>query len=113
MPSFRASLGILNARPGVPPEAVLETARAAVAAVRVIEDAFVEVEPLIRGDGVPRVVVRFLEPVGSDADEDARAWQAAAAMAAGVRAVAEAVGLRVYRRAGGRWLPLTAPEPGW
>ncbi|MEA4945510.1 MAG: hypothetical protein VB080_13870 [Propionicimonas sp.] len=112
MPSFRASLGIVDARPGVPPEAVLDTARAALAAVRQVEDAFVDVEPLLRGDGIPRVVVRFLEPTGNDAEEDARAWQAAMVMAAGVEAVAETVGLRVYRRAGGRWLPLTDPGLG-
>lgn len=113
MPSFRASLGILDARPGVAPESVLETARAAVAALRVVEDAFVDVEPLLHGDGIPRVVVRFLEPAGNDADEDARAWQAATAMADQARLVAETVGLRVYRRAGGRWLPLRAAEPDW
>lgn len=113
MPSFRASLGIVDARPGVPPESVLETARAAVAAVRVVEDAFVDVEPLLHGDGIPRVVVRFLEPVGNHAEEDTRARQAAAAMAGGVGQVAETVGLRVYRRSGGRWLPVPAAEPGW
>jgi hypothetical protein len=113
MPSFRASLGILEARPGVPPESVLDIARAAVAALRVVEDAFVDVEPLLRGDGVPRVVVRFLEPTGNDAEEDTRAWQAAAAMTEATRQVAETVGLRVYRRAGGRWLPLPSPEPDW
>lgn len=113
MPSFRVSLGILEARPGVLPESVLDTARAAVAAQRVVEDAFVDVEPLLRGDGVPRVVVRFLEPNGNDADEDARAWQAATAMAESTASVAETAGLRVYRRAGGRWLPLPSPEPGW
>ncbi|MCA0253829.1 MAG: hypothetical protein LCH96_16220 [Actinobacteria bacterium] len=113
MPSFRASLGILDARPGVLPESVLDAARAAVADARVVEDAFVDVEPVLRGDGVPRVVVRFLEPTGNDADEDARAWRAATTMAEAVAVVAETVGLRVYRRSGGRWIPLIAPEPGW
>lgn len=113
MPSFRASLAILEARPGVPPESVLETARAAVAAIRVVEDAFVDVQPLLRDDGIPRIVVRFLEPAGNDAEEDSRAWQAATAMDEATRQVADVVGLRAYRRAGGRWLPLPAPEPGW
>lgn len=111
MPSFRASLGILDTRPGIAPESVLDTARAAVATVRVVEDSFVDVEPLLRGDGIPRVVVRFLQPTANDAEEDAGAWQVAAVMADGVRAVAETVGLRVHRRSGGRWLPLPAPEP--
>ena len=71
MPSFRASLGIVDARPGVPPEAVLDAAREAVGAVRHVEDAFVDVEPVARGDGLPRVVVRFLQPTTNDADEDA------------------------------------------
>jgi len=115
MPSFRASLGIVDALPGIPPESVLDTARDAVAALRHVEDAFVDVDPLLRGDGLPRVVVRFLEPVCNDAAEDAGAWQAAVAMATAVREVATAATLRVYRRAGGRWLPRAAPqhEPDW
>jgi hypothetical protein len=115
MPSFRASLGIVDTLPGVPPESVLDTARGAVAALRHVEDAFVDVEPLRHGDGLPRVVVRFLEPVCNDAAEDAAAWRAAAAMAAAVRRVATTATLRLYRRAGGRWLPRPAPEldPGW
>lgn len=115
MPSFRASIGIVDAFPGVAPESVLETARAAVAAVRHVEDAFVDVEPVIRGDGVPRVVIRFLEPTTNDAEEDAAAWRAAAVMAGAVRRVAVTAGLRVYRRAGGRWLPRAAPDddPAW
>jgi len=115
MPSFRASLAIIDALPGVPPAAVLDTARDAVAALRHVEDAFVDVEPVRRGDGLPRVVVRFLEPVRTDVTEDAGAWQAAAAMAAAVRRVATTATLRVYRRAGGRWVPLAAPDaaPGW
>lgn len=108
MPSFRASLGILDVRPGVAPEVVLETARQTMATVRVVEDAHLDVEPLLHGDGVPRVVVRFLEPTGNDTEEDARAWQAALTMADGVQQVAETVGLRVYRRAGRRWLPVGA-----
>ena len=116
MPSFRASLGIIDALPGVPPEAVLDAARAAVGAVRHVEDAFVDVEPVARGDGVPRVVVRFLQPTTNDVEEDADAWRTARLMAEAVRAVAITATLRVYRRAGGRWLPRAAPEdadPGW
>lgn len=114
MPSFRASLGILDALPGVEPGSVLETARATVAALRQVEDAFVDVEPLLRGDGVPRVVVRFVEPTGNDGSEDAGAWRTAKAMADGVAGVAQTLGLRLYRRAGGRWLPVEdRADPGW
>ncbi len=115
MPSFRASVGILDARPGVAPEAVLDTARQAVAGLRHVEDVFVDVARVVSGDGVPRVVVRFLQPTTNDADEDAGAWQVAEAMAAAVRTVAVIAGLRVYRRAGGRWLPRDPPgaDPGW
>ncbi len=111
MPSFRTSLGIVDALPGVPPERVLEAAREAVAAVRHVEDSFVDVVQLSRGDGLPRVVVRFLEPATNDAAEDAAAWQVAEAMAEAVRQVATTAGLRLYRRSGGRWLPRSAPEP--
>ncbi|MDQ7992771.1 MAG: hypothetical protein AAGC63_06445 [Propionicimonas sp.] len=115
MPSFRASLGIVDALPGVPPEAVLEAARAAVAEVRHVEDSHVDVEPVIRGDGIPRVVVRFVEPAGSPADEDARAWAAATRMATAVREVATTASLRLHRRQRGRWQPRPNPgtDPGW
>lgn len=112
MPSFRASVGIVEARPGVPPEAVLDTARDAVARLRHVEDSFVDVAPVVSGDGIPRAVVRFLQPTTNDADEDAGAWQAAEAMVAEVRTVAVTAGLRVYRRAGGRWLPREPPVTG-
>ena len=111
MPSYRASLGIVDALAGIAPERVLETAREAVAGLRHVEDAFVDVAPLTRGDGLPRIVVRFLEPATNDAAEDAGAWQVAESMADGVRQVAITAGLRLWRRSRGRWLPRQASDP--
>ena len=106
MASFRASAGIIEARAGVEPSAVLEAARLAVADGWVVEDAFVDVEPLARGTGAPRVVVRFVVPTGNDAEEDADAWSAARALATAVGRVAEWSDLKVLRRSGGRWTPV-------
>lgn len=106
MASFRASAGIIEARAGVEPSAVLEAARLAVADGWVVEDAFVDVEPLARGTGAPRVVVRFVVPTGNDAEEDADAWSAARALATAVGRVAEWSDLHVLRRSGGRWTPV-------
>ena len=106
MASFRASAGIIEARAGVDPPEVLEAARLAIADGWVVEDAFVDVEPLARGTGPPRVVVRFVVPNGNDAEEDAAAWSAAKVLAAAVGRVAAWNDLRVLRRRGGRWNPV-------
>lgn len=106
MASFRASAGIIEARPGVDPPAVLEAARRAVSEGWVVEDAYVDVEPLARGTGAPRVTVRFVVPTGNDAEEDDAAWSAARALATAVGQVAEWSDLRVLRRCGGRWTPV-------
>lgn len=109
MPSFRASLAVLDARPGVAPQAVLEAARAGVAASSLVEDAFVDVGEVARG-GLPRVVIRFLVPTGNDAGEDASAWLAARDLATAVGQVAYWRDLRVFRRHRGEWLRLDGPD---
>jgi hypothetical protein len=106
MASFRASAGIVDALRGVDPPEVLDAARDAVATGWTVEDAFVDVEPLARGAGPPRVTVRFVVPAGNDAEEDAAAWRAAKAMATGLGRVAVWSDLRVFRRDRGRWVRL-------
>ena len=110
MASFRASAAILGSRPGVPPPAVLDAARSGIAAGWLVEDAFVDVEPVVRGAGAPRVTIRFVVPTANDAEEEASAWSAARALAAAVGRVAEWSGLRVFRRCKGRWVRLDGPE---
>lgn len=110
MASFRASAAVVGTLPGVAPRAVLEAARTAVAAGWQVEDAFVDVEPLARGAGPPRATVRFVIPAGNDREEDAAAWRAARAMAAGLCLVAVWSDLRAYRRDRGRWVLLGGPD---
>jgi hypothetical protein len=110
MASFRASAAILSTFHGVDPPAVLDAARAAVAAGWHVEDAFVDVQPLARGAGPPRTTIRFVVPTGNDTEEDAAAWQAAKALAGGVGRVAAWSDLQVHRRSAGRWLRLDGPR---
>ena len=109
MPSFRASAAIIGARPGVPPPAVLDAARTAVSAGWQVEDAFVDVDPLARGTGLPRATIRFLVPAASAAEEEQSAWAAAKALAGGLAPVATWADLRVLRRERGRWVPVDNP----
>lgn len=109
MASFRASAAIVAALPGVDPPAVLEAARVAVGGRWQVEDSFVDVQPLARGAGPPRVTVRFVVPTGNDAEEDAAAWQAAKVMATALGKVARWTDLQVLRRTGGRWVRLQGP----
>ncbi|MCA0296861.1 MAG: hypothetical protein LCH96_16425 [Actinobacteria bacterium] len=109
MASFRASAGIVEVFAGVDPPDVLDAAREAVATGWHVEDAFVDVEPLARGAGPPRATVRFVVPTANDAEEDAAAWAAAKALAAGVGRVAAWTDLRVLRREHGRWVRLDGP----
>lgn len=98
-------MAICEALPGVPPPAVLEAGRAGVAAEHHVEDAFVDVEPL-RAGGLPRITIRFVVPVSHDAQEDASALAAGAALATAISAVARWRDLRVFRRVHGRWIEL-------
>ncbi|MBN9106909.1 MAG: hypothetical protein J0I14_18125 [Propionibacteriaceae bacterium] len=109
MPSFRASVAIQASRPGVAPEAVLESARGGVAAHCHVEDAFVDVLALSRGAGLPRVVIRFLVPAANDPDEDRAAWGAGRALATAVGKVADWSDLQVHRRSRGRWVRIEVP----
>lgn len=109
VPSFRASVAISSARPGVEPEAVLDAARDGVATRCHVEDAFVDVLALSRRAGLPRVVIRFLVPTSNDSEEDEDAWQTGCSLAAAVGAVASWTDLQVHRRSKGRWLRIGHP----
>jgi hypothetical protein len=105
MPSYRASVAVIETLPGVPAAAVLETARAGVAAHCHVEDALVDVDALTRG-GLPRVTIRFVVPTSNDSQEDLNAWATGKALAVEVSQVARWQDLRVLRRVKGRWVPL-------
>lgn len=105
MPSFRSSLAIVQTRPGVSPEAVLDAARAGIARGWHVEDSFVDATAMVR-TGLPRITVRFVVESSNDRTEDSEAWSAAKALATAVGQVAAWKDLRVYRRVTGRWLPL-------
>ncbi|MFT4108129.1 hypothetical protein [Propionicimonas sp.] len=109
MASFRASAAIVDVHAGVDPVAVLDAARTAVGAGWHVEDSFVDVEPLARAGGAPRVTVRFVVPTGNDAEEDADAWRAGRALATGIGRVADWTDLQVLRRTKGRWVRLDGP----
>lgn len=111
MPSFRAGVAVVEMRAGVAPEAALDAARLGARARAHVEDAFVDVLPLSRGSGPPRVVVRFVVEHSNDRAEDAEAWAVARALAAAVGRVAAWDDLRVHRRWKGRWVRLDGAQP--
>lgn len=105
MPSFRASVAVCRAHAGVSPPAVLEAAKAGVAARWHVEDAFVDATALLQ-TGLPRLVIRFVVAASNDEAENAEARTAAAAMATQVGKVADWQALTVFRRVKGRWVNL-------
>ncbi|HRA76552.1 MAG TPA: hypothetical protein PLE12_09985 [Propionicimonas sp.] len=110
MPSFRATLAVLEAFPGVPPPRVLEAGRDGVRdSGWLVEDAFVDVTALASRRGAPRITIRFLVPGSNDASEDAGAWVVARALATAVGRVARWSDLRVFRRQRGQWVLLEGP----
>lgn len=101
MPSFRVQLNILALRGGHPPEAVMDTAKAALATRH-----HVEANQLDIVGGVPRITLRFTVEE-EEYEADARAARSAAAlMRAEVERVARTQQLVVLRRIRGRWSPV-------
>ncbi|GER22817.1 hypothetical protein NCCP1664_13140 [Zafaria cholistanensis] len=101
MPSFRAQLNIVGLRPGQRPEAVMETAVAAISARHHVEANQVDIVA-----GIPRITLRFtVEEPKRDA-ENRTARESAALMRAAVEAVAATERLAVLRRVRGRWVPV-------
>ena len=93
MPSFRITMAMGSLRPGIAPEAVLPTAKAATAHLATVEAADIAVI-----SGAARLVVRF------EADDAEIAAQVAAYTAEPTDAVAEVLHWRVTRRSGNRWV---------
>ncbi len=101
MPSFRVQLNILGLKPGNPPEAVMDTAVAALGAAH-----HVEANQLDIVSGIPRITLRFTVPDDEFSVENSRARRAAINMRAAVEEVANGADLRVLRRMRGRWTVL-------
>ena len=99
MPSYRAQLNIMGLRPGHAPEAVMDTAVAALA-----ERHHVDANQLDVIAGVPRITVRYT--VEDDGQPDTRGIESAALMRAAVEGVAVTEKLVVLRRVKGRWMVL-------
>ena len=99
MPSYRAQLNIMGLRPGHAPEAVMDTAVAALA-----ERHHVDANQLDVIAGVPRITVRYT--VEDDGRPDAAGIESAALMRAAVESVAVSEKLVVLRRVKGRWVVL-------
>ncbi|XVX21875.1 hypothetical protein ACQP1U_08485 [Actinomycetota bacterium] len=101
MPSYRAGVAVRDVLPGHRPEEVLPAAVSGVSATHLVEDSGLDI---VRG--VPRIEVRFLVEVETDAGEDEEAREVARRLAAAVGEVASWGDLRLRRRQGGRWLRL-------
>ncbi|MGL3807612.1 hypothetical protein ACSYDW_16115 [Paeniglutamicibacter sp. R2-26] len=99
MPSYRAQLNIMGLRPGHAPEAVMDSAVAALA-----ERHHVDANQLDVIAGVPRITVRYT--VDDDGRPDATGIESAALMRAAVESVAVSEKLVVLRRVKGRWVVL-------
>ena len=99
MPSFRAQLNIVGLRPGHRPEAVMDTAVAALAGRHHVEANQLDIVA-----GIPRITLRFtVEELERDV-ENSTARESAALMRAAVEAVAVTQRLAVLRRVRGRWM---------
>lgn len=95
MPSYRAILSIGDVYPGHGPEAVMDSAVAAVSSIATVEQTDIQVL-----SNVPQIVVRF--HIGDDGD----AHSVASAMHDAVAEVAATGPARLLLRRGGRWLPV-------
>ncbi len=98
MPSFRAQLDILGLLPGHVPEAVMESAEAALGAAHLVEAKQLDVVA-----GVPRITLRFLVEETDYETGAKQAVQAAVKMRHAVEQVATVGPLRVLRRRRNRW----------
>lgn len=93
MPSYRAILPIGDVYPGHSPEAVMDSAVAAVASIATVEHTDIQIL-----SNVPQIVVRF------HIDDDSDAHPIAAAMHDAVSSVASTGPARLLLRRGGRWV---------
>lgn len=103
MPSYRVQFEILGLRPGNRPEAVLDSAVAAIAENFHVDDRQVDVVA-----GTARITVRFTVPDTGDDEELELAGMATAAAQEAVEQVAVTGRHWTLRRHGGRWVPVDA-----
>jgi len=103
VPSYRASLQVLDVRAGHAPKEVMAAAVAGVARGHLVEAQQLD---LVRG--MPVVRVRFVVDAASQTAEDVAALSAGEALAAAVDEVARHGALQVTRRVKGRWYRLDA-----
>lgn len=99
MPSFRATLQVLELRAGHAPEEVLDRAVDVVAAAYVVEAKDIDIQR-----GVPVIMVRFYVPDTGEDEEVTRAHAAAEVLRENVAGVARTGRLTVLRRLKGRWV---------
>ncbi len=95
MPSYRAILSIGDVHPGHGPEAVMDSAVAAVSSIATVEQTDIQVL-----SNVPQIVVRF------HISDDGDAHRVAGAMHDAVAEVATTGPARLLLRRGGRWMPV-------
>jgi len=97
VPSYRASLQVLDVRPGHAPEEVMDAAVAGVALLCPVEGQQLD---LVRG--MPVIRIRFVDAASQTA-EDRAALTAGEALASAVAEVARHGAMQVTRRVKGRW----------
>lgn len=100
MPSYRVQMEILGLRPGHRPEAVLDSAVAAIGENFHVDDRQVDVVA-----GTARITVRFTVPDASADEERVLAGMAKRAAHEAVDRVAVIGRSWTLLRQGGRWLP--------
>jgi len=98
VPSYRASLQVLDVRPGHAPEEVMDAAVAGVALLCSVEGQQLD---LVRG--MPVIRVRFVVDAASQTAQDRAALTAGEALASAVAEVARHGAMQVTRRVKGRW----------
>jgi len=101
MPPYRVELEIGALRPGTAPREVMDTA------VSSFGSLHVDATDLKVSDGAPFILVRFTVPAASEADEDRAAKGAVRRLREAVERVADTGRLRLLRRRGGDWVPVS------
>ncbi|WP_035748946.1 hypothetical protein [Arthrobacter sp. 35W] len=91
----------MGLRPGNAPEAVMDSAVAAIGSIHVVEANQLDLVA-----GIPRITVRFMVESTEYTAENLHALNAGAAMRHAVETVAVAGRLAMLRRNRGKWMPL-------
>lgn len=105
MPSFRVTVQVRDARPGVANDQVMVAAQEAVRAHAHLDDSRLELAL-----GMPALRLRFTVAPAGDAEELAAAGGVAVAAVRGVHEVATMGRYWLERRSGNRWLACPMPR---